>query len=705
MMHYMALATDFDGTIAHDGVVDGPTLAALKQLRGAARRVILVTGRELDDLQRVMPEIDVFDLVVAENGALLYRPETREERPLVAPPDPRFVERLRELQVEPLSVGRSIVATWEPNETKVLQAIQELGLELTITFNKGAVMVLPSGVNKASGLAAALAELDLAPLNSVAVGDAENDMAFLDIAGCAVAVANATEALKERVVWVTDGIRGDGVQQLITRLLKTDLAELDARLPRQTVELAEPESGPASGEAVRFAPHRETVLLAGRSGGGKSTLTQGFTERLSAAGFQFCLIDPEGDYEGLEHAVSVGAPDQPPTTQRIGELLRKTDTSVAVNLLGVKPTDRPAFFAAMLPELMQLRAQLGRPHVLIVDEAHHLLPAEWEPGRLVPPEALTGCFLITTRPEAVSSRLLPCVDRLLVVGEEPRQTVQAFCAARDLPVPKVPDSLALGEMLVLDTAAGEIARMKVIPGESPRVRHRRKYAEGKLGEDRSFWFRGPEARLNLRARNLVAFMELGEGVGPRHVAVAPRAGRLLALGGGGDQGPGTGGRCCRHRAQRSPGGRRPHRAARPDRAALHPAWLTMHLRASADHGPARSSIAANPVSVPKASCLPSGLQASAETGLLPGRATGTIRAEPISAMTTSPSENPAATISSLGWQASRVQRTPGSPPASSVGALPIGPPPKNGHNTTASAPLLASHLPLRVNPRLCVFDG
>jgi hydroxymethylpyrimidine pyrophosphatase-like HAD family hydrolase len=30
-MHYVALATDFDGTIAHDGVVDEPTQAALER--------------------------------------------------------------------------------------------------------------------------------------------------------------------------------------------------------------------------------------------------------------------------------------------------------------------------------------------------------------------------------------------------------------------------------------------------------------------------------------------------------------------------------------------------------------------------------------------------------------------------------------------------------------------------------------------------
>ena len=47
-------------------------------------------------------------------------------------------------------------------------------------FNKGAVMILPSGVNKATGLAAALEELGLSPHNVVGVGDAENDHAFLE---------------------------------------------------------------------------------------------------------------------------------------------------------------------------------------------------------------------------------------------------------------------------------------------------------------------------------------------------------------------------------------------------------------------------------------------------------------------------------------------------------------------------------------------
>ncbi|MDO8945124.1 MAG: HAD-IIB family hydrolase, partial [Desulfobacterales bacterium] len=190
-MRYLVLATDYDGTLAHHGLVSEPTLAALERLKHSGRKLILVTGRELEDLLRVFPQAGLFDRIVAENGALLYRPATGEEKTLGEPPPPAFVRRLRELGVGPLSTGRVIVATWTPFETAVLETIRELGLELQVIFNKGAVMVLPSGVNKATGLAAALKELALSPAVVVGIGDAENDHAFLQLCACAVAVENA----------------------------------------------------------------------------------------------------------------------------------------------------------------------------------------------------------------------------------------------------------------------------------------------------------------------------------------------------------------------------------------------------------------------------------------------------------------------------------------------------------------------------------
>ncbi len=172
-MRYFVLATDYDGTIATDGRVNEKTLAAIERLRASGRKLILVTGRQLDDLQQVFERLDLFDYVVAENGALLYSPATRQEKLLGSQPPQEFIQALRDRHVDPLSVGRVIVATWHPHETTVLETIRDLGLELQVIFNKGAVMVLPSGINKAAGLLAALAELKLSPHNVVGVGDAE----------------------------------------------------------------------------------------------------------------------------------------------------------------------------------------------------------------------------------------------------------------------------------------------------------------------------------------------------------------------------------------------------------------------------------------------------------------------------------------------------------------------------------------------------
>ena len=68
-MRYLALATDYDGTLARHGQVDAPTLAALERLRATGHKLLLVTGREMDDLKRCFAELHLFDWVVAENGA------------------------------------------------------------------------------------------------------------------------------------------------------------------------------------------------------------------------------------------------------------------------------------------------------------------------------------------------------------------------------------------------------------------------------------------------------------------------------------------------------------------------------------------------------------------------------------------------------------------------------------------------------------
>jgi hydroxymethylpyrimidine pyrophosphatase-like HAD family hydrolase len=226
-MKYRALATDYDGTIAFDGIVDDRTLAALHRVRAAGQRLILVTGRELGDLIRTFPPVDVFDRIVAENGALLYEPRTGHRQILAPPPPAAFVERLRRDGI-PISVGDTIVATVEPHEHHVLAAIRDLGLEWHVIFNKGAVMALPSNVTKRTGLVPAIDALGVSLDQTIGVGDAENDQVFLRSCGLAVAVQNALPSVKAVADLVTAGARGDGVAELIDRWLA---GELDAIVP------------------------------------------------------------------------------------------------------------------------------------------------------------------------------------------------------------------------------------------------------------------------------------------------------------------------------------------------------------------------------------------------------------------------------------------------------------------------------------------
>jgi len=493
-VRYLALATDYDGTLAEQGTVRPETVAAVERLRKSGRRVVLVTGRELRDLQTVFDRFDLFDLVVAENGALLYRPQTREEKCVAEPPPPALAERLRQRGATPLHTGRVIVATREPYEVAAVEVVRELGLEWQVIFNKGAVMLLPSGVNKQTGLTLALEELCLSMRNTVAVGDAENDHAMLAASECGVAVANALDSLKERADLVTRGARGAGVEELIDRIIEDDLRSVV--VARHALLLGTRRDGTES----RIAPAGRRLLIAGPSGSGKTTVATGFIERLMAAGYQCCIVDSEGDYGGFEGLVSVGTQERAPAVGEILELLAKPSVHVAVSMVAVPVNDRPAFFATLLPRLQELRARTGRPHWIVIDEAHHLFPASWQPAPLTLPRELGGVLMVTANPQQVSPAMLETVDTALAVGKTPERALQPF--GRVPPV-EIED----GEVLAWSN--GQAEPLRLVQGKA-QMRHRRKYAAGVGGD--AFVFRGPQAKLKLRAQNLGIFLQMAEGV-------------------------------------------------------------------------------------------------------------------------------------------------------------------------------------------------
>jgi hydroxymethylpyrimidine pyrophosphatase-like HAD family hydrolase len=220
-VRFRAIALDYDETLATNSTADANALAALRRLKETGRKLILITGRELNSLREVFSEFTIFDRMVLENGALLYQPASEVEQVLCEPVPENFVAELRLQKVSPLSVGRCIVASRSQHERLVLKTIRELRLD--VISNRESIMVLPRGVNKGSGFSAALASLGLAAGTVLGIGDAENDHDFLTLCGYQVAVANAIPALKRCVNRVTEGSCGAGVVEAVQYILDTDL--------------------------------------------------------------------------------------------------------------------------------------------------------------------------------------------------------------------------------------------------------------------------------------------------------------------------------------------------------------------------------------------------------------------------------------------------------------------------------------------------
>jgi len=217
---FQALVTDFDGTLACEGMVSAQTLAALRRLKAAGLYLILATGRRLDELIAIFPAIGLFDEVVAENGALRYQPATRTSQLLVRAAKGRILEMLRDEGVAPLLVGQIVISAPQVHEAAIRAAVATSRLPLHVICNKDSVMILPAGVDKAFGVKAALNALDVSPEHVVGVGDAENDIDFLVRCGLAVAVGNALPEVKARAQMVTRATHGAGVAELAEWLLQ-----------------------------------------------------------------------------------------------------------------------------------------------------------------------------------------------------------------------------------------------------------------------------------------------------------------------------------------------------------------------------------------------------------------------------------------------------------------------------------------------------
>jgi HAD superfamily hydrolase (TIGR01484 family) len=507
-------ACDYDGTIASGGQVAEATAQALARVRESGRKLLLVTGRMLGDLRTVCPDADkMFDAVVAENGALLYFPDTRETKVLGDAPEEALLEALRRRRVR-FDIGASIIATDEPFAEAALAAIRETGVERTLVFNKGALMLLPGGITKGTGLEAALAAMELSPHNTACIGDAENDHVFLAMAECGVAVANAIPALKERADYVTRASSGDGVIEFIDEHLVNDCVEIVPRLPRHRLSIGET----GDGEPVALRAHGTRLLIVGPSGSGKTTLTGALVERIVESGRSALLIDPEGDYQtlaDLESVVVLGGTGERalPTPDELHQLLRRPRSTLALNLSAMTRAEKVAYATKALGVVASVRSTSGLPHWLILDEAHHVLPADGSPAAELlraGPESLCMITLVV-EDLAPDARALPTAVASTELGAFATALKAVGGGAMPTAIPGGP--LERGEaVLAWLTDTPRAVRFRVARRRIQHRRHVRKYTEGELPPDRSFYFRGPAGALNLRAANLTRFVELADGV-------------------------------------------------------------------------------------------------------------------------------------------------------------------------------------------------
>jgi HAD superfamily hydrolase (TIGR01484 family) len=404
-MRFAALATDYDGTLADQGIVQQDTIEALRRFRASGRRLILVTGRTMSSLLDVFPNVEEFDLIVAENGATLFNPSTKSEKVLTEAVEETFLDALRIRGVVPLEVGHVIVATDDSRKQIVLDAIQELGLELHIIFNKGSLMVLPAGVNKASGLEAAASELRLSLHNIAGIGDAENDHALLAACEFSAAVRNALPALKQRVTVVTRGESGCGVVELIEEIVKDDLSSRQAWLGRPIL-IGRDDAG-----LDVSVPACSVSLVAG------PRLTGAFMEGLATAGYQFCALDPEGDGQLCNRALVLGEARHVPAIPEVLKALEQPSQSVVLNLAGLALESRSGFFEELLRKLCGLRTKTGRPHCLVVDQAHDFLCGA-DSERVPYLVHLTGGLVLSTpKPYLLRKEILQRVQTLITFGE------------------------------------------------------------------------------------------------------------------------------------------------------------------------------------------------------------------------------------------------------------------------------------------------
>jgi hydroxymethylpyrimidine pyrophosphatase-like HAD family hydrolase len=490
-MKFVVLALDYDGTIADHDTLHPDVRPALNEARDRGIVVVLVTGRTLNDLQRVAGPLTFLDAVVAENGAVLHFPANGRTITLAEAPPPEFVQDLRQQGILP-TLGSCVVETDAEYAPAILASIRARQLPLALIFNRSRLMVLPQAVSKASGLHAALRTLRLSEHNTVAIGDAENDHALLQSCEVGAAVRWGSPALIQTADTVVEG-DGPGAVAAYIRAMAGELRLPARQSDRHRLQLGQR----ANGDPVTLGVHGRNLLIVGDSRSGKSWLAGLVCEQLVLQRYSICVIDPEGDHEMLESlpgVVMLGGESAPPPLREVVLALRHPDLSVVLDLSRVGPTEKRTYVSTLLPQIAALRRRTGLPHRIVIDEAHQFLHGSNAP-RLLDLD-LNGYTLITYRlsqihPE-IRERCPAIVVTRLADGLELRllEELCGWAAGGDVMRSTLCDLATEEAALILQTeeARGAVRVFRIAPRLTPHVRHRNKYADVAVPDHLAFIF-------------------------------------------------------------------------------------------------------------------------------------------------------------------------------------------------------------------------
>lgn len=483
-----AVALDLDGTLA-DGGVSAEAMDAIRQGRDGGLAVLLVTGRIAAELEAEFGDLNgEFDAVVVENGAVLLTGD--DSRELARPVDPALADRLAEQGV-PVRRGRVLLACDAADLDAVHHAVDELGLDCQLLRNRSALMVLPAGISKGTGLLAALSELGISPHNAVAVGDAENDLALLEAAEIGVAVANAVTSLRAHADLVLDAPDGPGVTAVLSGPLVT--GELVINPARHRITIGRyPDGSPAT-----LPGAQANILVCGATGAGKSHLAGLLVEQWVAAGYTVLVLDMEGDHIGLDrlHNTVVVGERMLPSAAELLTMVRQQALSVVVDLSALDEPAKIDYLRTMAGVVDEQRATCGLPHWIVVDEAHVALARGGTTTDVFHPQDRGYC-LVTYRSDELTSAALAALDVTLTV------TGTDHLVSRNQ---------ALAPTATLREAGG--LERPFVAG-ARRTRHRRhwhKYVTEPLARHRWFYFRHPDRGPAGAAANVEEFaIRLGQ---------------------------------------------------------------------------------------------------------------------------------------------------------------------------------------------------